>query len=125
MRYGIINFMRHKPARRKKSQPVPGLAEEGKPLQAAPRAMQSVELGPGGRVVIPAPMRAALGMKVGDKLTVRLEDNELRIYTYAQGIRRIQEMVRKYVPDYVGTVDEFLAERRREAAKELKELGDE
>jgi hypothetical protein len=70
-------------------------------------------------------MRAALGMKVGDKLTVRLEDNELRIYTYAQGIRRIQEMVRKYVPDDVGTVDEFLAERRREAAKELKELGDE
>jgi hypothetical protein len=34
-------------------------------------------------------------------------------------------MVRKYVPDDVGTVDEFLAERRREAAKELKELGDE
>jgi AbrB family looped-hinge helix DNA binding protein len=84
--------------------------------------MQAVELGPGGRIVIPAPMRVALGMKVGDKLTVRLEDNELRIYTYAQGIRRIRETVRKHVPEDRDIVEEFLAAKRKEAAQEWAEL---
>ena len=86
---------------------------------------QFVELGAGGRVVIPAPFRAALGMKPGDKLTVRLEGTELRIYTYREGIRRARELVRKHIPGGLGTVDEFIAERRQEAAREMKELDDE
>jgi len=85
---------------------------------------QFVELGAGGRLVIPASFRAALGMKPGDKLTVRLEGNELRIYTYKEGIRRARELVRTFVPEGVSLVDELIAERRAEAAKELKELED-
>lgn len=117
--------MRQKNPKQKKLRPMPGLAEEGRRFEASPPTVQTVELGAGGRLVIPAPMRAALGVKIGDRLTVRLEGNELRIYTYAQGIRRIQEMVRKYVPDEVNAVDDFLAERRQEAARELKDLIDE
>lgn len=83
---------------------------------------QFVELGAGGRLVIPAAFRAALGMKPGDKLTVRLEANELRIYTRREGIRRTREMLSKYD---LGTVDEFIAERRKEAAKEMKEFDNE
>lgn len=86
---------------------------------------QVVELGAGGRVVIPAPFRAALGMKPGDKLTIRLEGNELRIYTRREGIRRVREMIGKYIPEGVSLVDELIAERRAEAAKELEEAAKE
>ena len=93
-----------------------GFAEQGAGL--APSQAQKVELGAGGRLVIPAPMRAALGMKEGDKVLVRLEGNELRIYTYQEGIRRAQEIVRSFVPPDVSLVDELIADRRAEAARE-------
>ena len=66
-------------------------------LQAPAHA--TVELAAGGRLVIPAPMRAALGMKIGDRLTVRLEGNELRIHTYEEGLRQAHEAVGKYLPE--------------------------
>jgi bifunctional DNA-binding transcriptional regulator/antitoxin component of YhaV-PrlF toxin-antitoxin module len=73
-------------------------------------------------LVIPAPMRAALGMKVGDRLTVKLEGNQVSVYTYPEGIRRAQELMRPYLPE--NAVDEFLSWKRHEAAKEEAELGD-
>ena len=100
------------------------MAERGKGFSesrvpaAVPEA-QKVELGAGGRLVIPAPMRTALGMKEGDKLLVRLEGNELRIYTYQEAMRRAQELVRSFVPADVSLVDELIADRRAEAARDL------
>ncbi|HXW27240.1 MAG TPA: AbrB/MazE/SpoVT family DNA-binding domain-containing protein [Xanthobacteraceae bacterium] len=94
-----------------------GFAEQGHPV-SVPGA-QKVELGAGGRLVIPAPMRAALGMKEGDKVLVRLEGNELRIYTYREAMRRAQELVRSFVPAGVSLVDELIADRRAEAAREM------
>ena len=79
---------------------------------------QTVELGAGGRIVIPAPMREALGMKIGDRLTVRLEGDELRVYKFEVAIRRIQNLLGPYLP----TVDEFLRYKGKEAAKEQAEL---
>ena len=106
----------------------PGFGDDGLSFETAghPSApnVQTVELGAGGRLVIPASMRSALGIKVGDRLTVRLEGEELRIHTYETAIRRIQEWVRMADPENKHGVDAFIAERRREAARELKELGD-
>jgi AbrB family looped-hinge helix DNA binding protein len=94
-----------------------GFAEQG--VEVAPAQAQKVELGAGGRLVIPAPMRVALGMKEGDKVLVRLEGNELRIYTYQEAMRRAQEIVRSFVPAGVSLVDELIADRRAEAAREM------
>jgi AbrB family looped-hinge helix DNA binding protein len=94
-----------------------GFEEQGVEMQ--PTQTQKVELGAGGRLVIPAPMRAALGMKEGDKVLVRLEANELRIYTYEEATRRAQEMVRSFVSPGVSLVDELIADRRAEAAREM------
>jgi AbrB family looped-hinge helix DNA binding protein len=93
-----------------------GFAEQGVGLRLS--QAQKVELGAGGRLVIPAPMRAALGMKEGDKVLVRLEGNELRIYTYQEAMRRAQEIVRSFVPPGMSLVDELIADRRAEAARE-------
>ena len=82
---------------------------------------QIVELGAGGRLVIPAPMRAALGMKVGDRLTVRLDGDQLSIYTFQAGIRRRAGAVAP-VPSRRMPVDEFLRWKREEAAIEEAKL---
>ncbi len=69
-----------------------------------------------GRILIPAAIRKALGIDVGDNVVLRLEDFELRISTMRGRIRRAQEHVRKYVPAGVSLSEELSAERR-EAAK--------
>ena len=73
-------------------------------------------LGQKGRVVIPAPMRAALGIDPGGVLDMRLVDGELRISTIRSRIRRAQQNVRHLVPPGTLVSDELSAERR-EAAK--------
>jgi AbrB family looped-hinge helix DNA binding protein len=69
-----------------------------------------------GRLVIPAAMREALGLSVGDTLDLRVTDGELRISTLRNRIRRAQESVRHLVPPGTLVSDELSAERR-EAAK--------
>jgi AbrB family looped-hinge helix DNA binding protein len=77
-----------------------------------------VKLGEGGRIVIPADFRTALGARVGDKLVLHLEGRELTIYTLDEAIKRAQAMVRRYVPEGHSLADELIAERRAEAARE-------
>jgi len=75
-------------------------------------------IGEGGRIVIPAEFRKALHLKPGDVVMVGLEDDEIRIQSIREAIRRAQEMVREVVPKGRSLVDELIAERRREAARE-------
>jgi looped-hinge helix DNA binding domain, AbrB family len=72
----------------------------------------------GGRVLIPAKMREALGIKIGENVTLEIENDELRLRTSRAALRRLQEMVRRHVSPDRSIVDEFLAERREEAAKD-------
>jgi AbrB family looped-hinge helix DNA binding protein len=73
-----------------------------------------------GRVVIPASYRKMLGIKAGDEVILRMEDDELRITTMRRRIERAQRRIRKYVKPGVSLADELIAERR-EAAKRERE----
>ena len=72
----------------------------------------------GGRIVIPAAYRKALGVEIGDEVLLRLEGGAVRVYTRAEALKRAQRMVRKYVPGGVSLVEELLRERRRDANDE-------
>ena len=76
------------------------------------------KIGEGGRIVIPAEYRRALGLKVGDDVTLSLDDGELRLTTRRAAIKRAQRILRQYVPEGRMLSDELIAERRREAALE-------
>jgi AbrB family looped-hinge helix DNA binding protein len=78
----------------------------------------SVRLCEGGRVVIPAEVREQLGLKVGDRLVLRVEDGEIRLFTREQGIRKVQAWFAPYRKEGVSLSDELIAERRAEAARE-------
>jgi len=76
----------------------------------------STKVTDGGRIVIPAEYRRALGLNVGDDVVLSLEAGEIRILSRKEALRRAKALVRKYVPEGTVLSDELLAERRREAA---------
>jgi len=71
-----------------------------------------------GRVVIPASFRKALGIKIGDEVVLRMEDDELRITTLKRRVERAQRLVRKHVKRGTSLVDELIVERREVARNE-------
>ncbi|MBM3580816.1 MAG: AbrB/MazE/SpoVT family DNA-binding domain-containing protein [Alphaproteobacteria bacterium] len=80
--------------------------------------MAWAQIGPDGRVVIPAPFRQQLGLGDDARVLMLMEDGELRLVGRDAAIARAQALVAKYVPEGVSLVDELLADRRREAARE-------
>ena len=102
-----------------------GFSDDTAPFQSAerppePAARTQLRIGDGGRVVIPAGMRAALGVKPGDTLVARVVDGELSLMSQKAAVRRAQKLVRRFVPEGVSLVDELIAERRAEAAREAQ-----
>lgn len=76
--------------------------------------LDRVKLGEGGRLVIPAAMREALGVKPGDDMALEVEDGELKVKSYSSVIRELQEEFSKLVPAGKGAVDDFLKARKEE-----------
>jgi len=70
----------------------------------------------GGRLVIPAEYRKALGLKPGDEVLLSLEDGEIRVVSTRQAIARAQSLVRRYIPKGRSLSEELIKERREEAA---------
>jgi AbrB family looped-hinge helix DNA binding protein len=80
-----------------------------------------VQVGPGGRIVIPGDFRDALEIGEGDRLMARVVDGELRLLTPEMAIRRAQKWVRETIPPGVSLVDDLLEMRRQEVEDELKD----
>jgi AbrB family looped-hinge helix DNA binding protein len=75
------------------------------------------KIGPSGRLVIPAPQRKELGLKPGDRVIMRVENNELRISSVNHSIERVQALVRKYNRKGENLSESLIRDRRAEAAK--------
>lgn len=75
-----------------------------------------------GRIVLPAAMRKAIGVKPGDEVLLRVEDGEICVYTMANAVRQVQELVRPYAKGKGSMVDELIRERRREARREIQQI---
>ena len=78
----------------------------------------------GGKIVIPAELRRELGINDGDSLVIERDGSGgVVLKTHAQVVREVQAEFRAMSkPDDRGIVDEFLAERRIEAAREAAEI---
>ena len=77
---------------------------------------KTVRIDDDGSVVIPAEFLDALGLKAGDAVIFTLEGDDLGMYTLRKAVKRIQESVRKHVPEGVSLADELIEERRAAAA---------
>ena len=79
----------------------------------------SVTISEGGRIVIPATFRKAMGVKDGDKLLLRLDDSGLRVMTRAEGLNWAREILAPYLTG-PSLAEELLADRRAEVEAEEK-----
>lgn len=70
-----------------------------------------------GRVVLPKPIRELLGMADGGTVVFSVEGSEVKLMSIQQSIERARVLYHKYATSDC-TVDDFLAERRAEAARE-------
>ncbi len=66
----------------------------------------------GGRIVIPTKLRQALGIEIGENVTLSVKDNTLQITTQKEALRRMQALVCRHVPEGVSLVDEFIKAAR-------------
>lgn len=85
----------------------------------APVHSYTITLGARGRIVLPAELRARKQWREGERLRMfEEEDGTLRLMTVDEALDRMTGMHAHLVPPGISIVDEFLAERRAEAARE-------
>jgi AbrB family looped-hinge helix DNA binding protein len=87
-------------------------------IQRWQMATETVVLGESGRIVLPAAIRKELGLTAGDRLTVTNEGGAIRILSRKMALEGIRADIIKQRGSLSGILDEFLAERREEAAHE-------
>jgi antitoxin PrlF len=74
----------------------------------------------GGRLQLPAEMRKQLGFEEGDAVLMEVVNNELRIRSQRESIKRIQELLKPLRPNEGEKLmsEELIADRRKEAENE-------
>jgi AbrB family looped-hinge helix DNA binding protein len=72
----------------------------------------------GGRLVVPAEFRRALGLSEGDAVVLEMAGDELRVRPVRSSLRRVREGLRQYAPAEGSVSDELIAERRAEARRD-------
>ena len=86
--------------------------------------MTSLTMSENGRVLIPSAIREQLGFKPNGKIFAEIKDGSLVLTPLAQHYANLRAYFDKHLPPFVpkiqgqDSVDEFIAERRAEAARE-------
>jgi AbrB family looped-hinge helix DNA binding protein len=75
-----------------------------------------------GRILVPLKLRRELGLAENTDVILRVEHGELRIHTREAALTQARERLRRLKRPGQPVVDEFLAERREEARREMEEL---
>jgi len=73
-----------------------------------------------GHLSIPAELLKAVGLERGGDVVIELDGRDIRIRTAAEAVAQAQALTRQLLGDRLAeaSVDNFLAERRREAERE-------
>ncbi len=82
--------------------------------------MIAMKVSEGGRVVIPAEIRKALGLKEGDTVLWELEEGGARLSSRRQRLEQARQLFQRYLPkdERRSLVNELISERRAEALHE-------
>lgn len=83
---------------------------------------RTIPVSENGRMNLPADMRRTLGLSGAGRLIVTLDDDEIRITTASQALKRVRDLAAPYKPAGELASDGLLAERRAEAQREDDEI---
>ena len=102
-----------------------GFAEESQSVFSnAPRTSTTLptyfraRVGDGGRLVIPAELRRAMDLSIGDEVVMSFRDGALEVVPQVLMIRNIQAELAQFKGPGVDIVDAFLNERRAESQED-------
>ena len=73
-----------------------------------------------GRMVLPKSVREALGVTQGGAVVLSIEGDVVKLTSIRQSVARAQALYRQHATNDL-SVDDFIAERRAEAAREEKD----
>jgi AbrB family looped-hinge helix DNA binding protein len=79
---------------------------------------QSAKISAGGRIVLPAQMRASLGIHEGDELLISVVNGEIHITPKALALQNALAIARTHLAGSPDLSDALIADRRAEAANE-------
>lgn len=74
---------------------------------------EKVKIAANGRMVLPKSMRDAVGISGETELVLTVRDGQIQISTIADGVRRAQQLYRRYVK-HERSADEFVSARERD-----------
>ncbi|MFT8244324.1 AbrB/MazE/SpoVT family DNA-binding domain-containing protein [Roseomonas sp. BN140053] len=74
------------------------------------RRVHAVRMNAQGRMVVPAALRAALGLQGGGQILLFVRDGELRGRNRAESLGQIRAQVAASSPENLGMLDEILAQ---------------
>lgn len=77
-----------------------------------------VKISGGRRMVLPSEACEKLHLGVGDTVIVEVKDDDIRLRSWKKVLQEMQEHLAEKVPAGLSVVDELIAERRAEAARE-------
>ena len=95
------------------------MAEAASDLEADLPERLEIQVGPDGRIVIPAIFRDAMQVKEGDRLLAHVVDGELRLITPLMSVRLAQKMVRETIPGDDSLANALIEDRKREFEREM------
>lgn len=79
-----------------------------------------VKVASNGRMILPASVRKAMGLHGDAKVILTVEDDQVRLSPIGHGVSRAQALYREHAKQ-ARTVDDFLTDRKAEAATEADE----
>lgn len=99
-----------------------GMSEESTAFVQRNESLSSqhtwAQLGKGGELMIPNNLLSAVGLAPGDFVFVNATEDSLELLSRRASMARVQKNFLSRVPEGVSVVDEFIADRRREAAED-------
>lgn len=79
---------------------------------------RSLNISADGVLVLPAEIRRAMMLDADGRVTVRVEEGELKVISPMVAVKRLQGRARQLAPAYTLASDELIADRRLEAERE-------
>ena len=86
-----------------------------------PFKSRSIPVAENGRMNLPADLRRRMGLEKGGRITIEEVGDHFEFQSFEQRMKRIDEIMKPYRRDGRSMVDELIAERRAENAKDEAE----
>jgi hypothetical protein len=107
------------------AEPEDSVQEDRTRYPSPPQRVVHAEVRADGAIIVPAASAEQAGFVAGKPVVVWVQgDGAVALLSPEAAVKRVQEMVRAVVPEGVSLVDELLADRRRESAREKRQSGE-